>query len=57
MKNIPPDLENIFNTLLDQESVSRQSQIEYQVVMAPDQNLHRIVCIKPWFIQHIPNLD
>jgi len=30
MKNIPTDLENSFKTLLDQEYVSRQSQIEYQ---------------------------
>ena len=30
MKNIPPDLENSFKTLLDQESVSRQSRTEYQ---------------------------
>jgi len=30
MKNIPPDLENSFKTLLDQESVSRQNRTEYQ---------------------------
>jgi len=31
MKNIPPDLENSFKTLLYQEYVSRQSRIEYQM--------------------------
>src|SRR6056297_3760247 len=30
MKKIPPDLENRFKTLLEQESFSKQMQIEYQ---------------------------
>lgn len=30
MKKIPPDLEYRFNILLDQESVNKQIQIEYQ---------------------------